>query len=77
MISSHHTLTKMHVSDGQGKECNRDDYPNNVLHESLRSEVSDSIYQEPVLRPHHQIKPNVAVFCSFFNTLGVSVRKNG
>jgi hypothetical protein len=34
-------------------------------------------YHTPSLRPHHQTRPSVAVFCSFFNTPGRSVRKNG
>jgi hypothetical protein len=29
------------------------------------------------LRPNHQTNPSVAVFCSSFNTPGVSVKKNG
>src|SRR5215510_8488715 len=34
-------------------------------------------YHAPFLRPNHQTNPSVAVFCSFFNTPGVSVKKNG
>jgi len=34
-------------------------------------------YHALCLRPNHQTNPSVAVFCSFFNTPGVAVRKNG
>src|SRR5262249_15946640 len=34
-------------------------------------------YHTPLLRPHHQTNPSVAVFCSFFSTPGRSVRKKG
>lgn len=41
------------------------------------STIVEPRYHAPSFRPTHQINPRVAVFCAFFKTPSVSVRKNG
>src|ERR1043166_5646446 len=47
------------------------------MHKRPFRELDTNVYQEPSLRPHRQIRPSVAVFCSFFRRAGAEVRKTG
>jgi hypothetical protein len=41
----------------------------------LTADRTSLSYHAPCLPPNHQVRPRVAVFCSFFRTPSVSVRK--
>ena len=75
-VSSLHPIAEMHVGDRHGKECDGYHGPKNVLH-CCSPKSSGPHHQEPCFRPHHQIRPTVAVFCVFRNIPCTSDRNVG
>src|ERR1017187_9172577 len=75
-FSSLHVLAEVHVSDRCHKKRNRNRQINQILHEQPPDKTFCS-YHEPSLRPHHQMRPTVAVFCCLLRIPCTSVKNDG